>query len=123
MWGSSGADIRYLRVYVGQVREKIETAPATPVILVAEPGFGYRLANVDQEKMVRLGDSRRHKIHRSVNMLENPSGSRFPNIPNRLKLFGCLSHISSGLMQKRHVDNAHAVSIGHILRLEGSAAS
>jgi two-component system, OmpR family, KDP operon response regulator KdpE len=43
VWGSSDADIRYLRVYVGQVREKIEDEPQRPALLLAEPGFGYRL--------------------------------------------------------------------------------
>jgi two-component system, OmpR family, KDP operon response regulator KdpE len=44
VWGSREADIRYLRVYVGQVREKIERDPQRPRFLLAEPGFGYRLA-------------------------------------------------------------------------------
>jgi two-component system KDP operon response regulator KdpE len=43
VWGSADADIRYLRVYVGQVREKIEDDPQHPKVLIAEPGFGYRL--------------------------------------------------------------------------------
>jgi two-component system KDP operon response regulator KdpE len=44
VWGSSDADIRYLRVYVGQVRDKIEDDPQHPALLVAEAGYGYRLA-------------------------------------------------------------------------------
>ncbi len=43
VWGAADADIRYLRVYVGQVRDKIEDDPQHPTLLVAEPGFGYRL--------------------------------------------------------------------------------
>jgi two-component system KDP operon response regulator KdpE len=43
VWGSPGADIRYLRVYVGQVRGKIEDDPQRPMLLVADPGYGYRL--------------------------------------------------------------------------------
>ena len=43
VWGSPDADIRYLRVYVGQVRDKIEGDPQRPTLLVAEPGYGYRL--------------------------------------------------------------------------------
>ena len=43
VWGSPGADIRYLRVYVGQVRGKIEDDPQRPTLLVADPGYGYRL--------------------------------------------------------------------------------
>ena len=43
VWGSADADIRNLRVFVGQVREKIETDSAHPTLLLSEPGFGYRL--------------------------------------------------------------------------------
>jgi two-component system KDP operon response regulator KdpE len=43
VWGDRHADIRYLRVYVGQVREKIEDDPQHPKLLIAEAGFGYRL--------------------------------------------------------------------------------
>jgi two-component system KDP operon response regulator KdpE len=43
VWGSADADIRNLRVFVGQVREKIETDPSHPMLLLSEPGFGYRL--------------------------------------------------------------------------------
>lgn len=45
VWGSHDADIRYLRVYIGQVREKIETKAQEPAFIVAEQGFGYRLVN------------------------------------------------------------------------------
>ena len=44
VWGSADSDIRNLRVFIGLVREKIETDPAHPVLLLSEPGFGYRLA-------------------------------------------------------------------------------
>ena len=43
VWGSPEADIRYLRVYIGQVRDKIENDTRRPTLLVAEPGYGYRL--------------------------------------------------------------------------------
>jgi two-component system KDP operon response regulator KdpE len=43
VWGSVDADIRNLRVFIGQVREKIESDPSHPVLLLSEPGFGYRL--------------------------------------------------------------------------------
>lgn len=43
VWGSRDADIRYLRVYIGQVRAKIENDPERPALLLSEPGFGYRL--------------------------------------------------------------------------------
>jgi len=37
------ADSSYLRVYVLQLRKKIEKNPANPKIIVTEPGVGYRL--------------------------------------------------------------------------------
>jgi len=43
VWGSADSDIRNLRVFIGLVREKIETDPAHPTLLLSEPGFGYRL--------------------------------------------------------------------------------
>ncbi len=42
VWGDENADIRYLRVYIGQIRDKIETNPQNPVLITASPGFGYR---------------------------------------------------------------------------------
>lgn len=44
VWGSPKADLHYLRVYIGQLRGKLEIDPAHPRLLLAEPGFGYRLA-------------------------------------------------------------------------------
>jgi two-component system KDP operon response regulator KdpE len=43
VWGAEDTDIRYLRIYVGQVREKVEDDPQNPRLLIAEQGFGYRL--------------------------------------------------------------------------------
>ena len=43
VWGSERADVQYLRVYIGQLRAKIETRPAIPRLLVSDPGVGYRL--------------------------------------------------------------------------------
>jgi len=45
VWGSERADIQYLRVYIGQLRQKLGVADGTP-LLVSEPGVGYRLAAV-----------------------------------------------------------------------------
>jgi len=45
IWGPAYAEeTQYLRVYVGQLRKKIERDPATPRILLTESGVGYRLA-------------------------------------------------------------------------------
>ncbi len=44
VWGPAHAeDTQYLRVYIGQVREKIEDNAAKPQIIVTEPGIGYRM--------------------------------------------------------------------------------
>lgn len=45
VWGlAHAADTQYLRVYVGQLRQKIETKPDDPQIVITEPGIGYRMA-------------------------------------------------------------------------------
>lgn len=44
VWGSSFAEqTHYLRVYMGQLRHKLEADPARPRLLITEPGVGYRL--------------------------------------------------------------------------------
>ncbi|KQT83885.1 response regulator [Aurantimonas sp. Leaf443] len=44
VWGSANAgDTQYLRVYVGQIRQKLEHDPAAPRLILTEPGIGYRL--------------------------------------------------------------------------------
>jgi two-component system KDP operon response regulator KdpE len=44
VWGAAhGEDMQYLRVYVGQVREKIEPKPTAPTYIITEPGIGYRM--------------------------------------------------------------------------------
>ncbi|HRK98429.1 MAG: response regulator transcription factor [Alphaproteobacteria bacterium] len=48
VWGDShGEDIQYLRVFVGQIREKIEREPSLPVLIITEPGVGYRMEIAD----------------------------------------------------------------------------
>jgi two-component system KDP operon response regulator KdpE len=48
VWLDAGADPQYLRVYMRQLRQKIEARPAEPQLLVTEPGVGYRLQIEDQ---------------------------------------------------------------------------
>ncbi|WP_374628734.1 response regulator [Pannonibacter indicus] len=44
VWGPAhGDDLQYLRIFIGQLRQKIERDPASPAILRTEPGVGYRL--------------------------------------------------------------------------------
>ncbi len=44
VWGSETADLHYLRVYIGQLRTKLENDPSSPTIVLAEPGIGYRMS-------------------------------------------------------------------------------
>jgi two-component system KDP operon response regulator KdpE len=44
VWGSNDLNqSHYVRVYLGQLRQKIEADPARPRLLLTEPGVGYRL--------------------------------------------------------------------------------
>src|SRR3954468_1206420 len=44
VWGpGSGDETHYLRVYMNQLRQKIEADPARPRHLLTETGVGYRL--------------------------------------------------------------------------------
>jgi two-component system KDP operon response regulator KdpE len=44
VWGpNSGNETQYLRVYMGQLRRKLEQNPSRPLYLATEPGVGYRL--------------------------------------------------------------------------------
>jgi two-component system, OmpR family, KDP operon response regulator KdpE len=43
LWGPAHArDTQYLRVFIGQLRQKIEADPATPRLILTQPGVGYR---------------------------------------------------------------------------------
>jgi two-component system KDP operon response regulator KdpE len=44
IWGPYREDeTQYLRVYIAQLRKKLETDPARPVLLITESGVGYRM--------------------------------------------------------------------------------
>jgi two-component system KDP operon response regulator KdpE len=44
VWGTNSADqSHYVRVYMAQLRQKLEADPARPRLLITEPGVGYRL--------------------------------------------------------------------------------
>lgn len=46
-WGASYVkETHYVRVYMGQLRHKIEADPARPHYILTEPGVGYRLRDV-----------------------------------------------------------------------------
>jgi two-component system KDP operon response regulator KdpE len=45
VWGPSyGTETHYLRVYMAQLRRKLEPDPARPRYLLTEPGMGYRMS-------------------------------------------------------------------------------
>jgi two-component system KDP operon response regulator KdpE len=43
IWGPAHVDdMQYLRVFIGQLRQKIEADPAEPKLILTQPGIGYR---------------------------------------------------------------------------------
>lgn len=46
VWGGN-EDVQYLRVYIRQLRQKIEPIPEQPFYITTEPGVGYRLRESD----------------------------------------------------------------------------
>lgn len=50
VWGPNAIrESHYVRVYMGHLRRKLEPNPAQPVLLLNEPGVGYRLAELNEE--------------------------------------------------------------------------
>lgn len=48
VWGYPDSDhVEYLRVYIGQLRKKLEANPDEPQILMTEPGIGYRFRSAE----------------------------------------------------------------------------
>ncbi len=48
VWGPAHRDdVQYLRVFVGQLRAKVEIDPAAPTLIVTETGVGYRFRDPD----------------------------------------------------------------------------
>jgi two-component system KDP operon response regulator KdpE len=48
VWGPGHSDdLQYLRVFIGQLRQKIEADPDRPRIIMTEPGIGYRVVEDD----------------------------------------------------------------------------
>ena len=52
IWGPAHAeDTQYLRVFIGQLRQKIESDPSEPQVIMTEPGIGYRFVT---DNMLRI---------------------------------------------------------------------
>ena len=48
VWGFAEMDhVEYLRVYIGQLRKKLEANPDDPQIILTEPGVGYRFKSFE----------------------------------------------------------------------------
>jgi len=44
VWGPAHTeDLQYLRVFIGQLRQKLKPSPQAPEFILTEPGIGYRL--------------------------------------------------------------------------------
>lgn len=51
IWGRMYSDdTQYLRVFMLQLRKKLEDIPSKPKIFITESGVGYRLISVDEQK-------------------------------------------------------------------------
>jgi two-component system, OmpR family, KDP operon response regulator KdpE len=49
VWGPAHTqDVAYLRVFIGQLRQKVEINPTEPVLIQTEPGIGYRAHATEQ---------------------------------------------------------------------------
>jgi two-component system, OmpR family, KDP operon response regulator KdpE len=48
VWGPAhGTDMQYLRVFIGQLRQKLEDEPTEPQLILTEPGIGYRVRDAE----------------------------------------------------------------------------
>jgi two-component system KDP operon response regulator KdpE len=48
IWGNPFSEqFQYLRVYVGQLRKKLEKNPQQPEVFLTEPGIGYRMSDIN----------------------------------------------------------------------------
>lgn len=51
VWGPANvSDSAYLRVFIGQLRAKLEDNPSEPSLILTEPGVGYRFADPASER-------------------------------------------------------------------------
>ncbi len=56
VWGPQyESESNYLRVYIAQLRRKLEPEPPRPRYLLTEPGMGYRFAGLPGNRMARCG--------------------------------------------------------------------
>src|SRR5579872_1109710 len=70
-------DAQYLRVYVRQLRKKIETDPERPQFVLTEIGIGYRLRKQDQVIILRrqVSGVSKHEWHVGASWFERAKGA------------------------------------------------
>jgi two-component system KDP operon response regulator KdpE len=57
VWGDAHAeDTQYLRVFVGQIREKIDQKSPIPSLIITEPGIGYRMEIAEIAPLYEKGE-------------------------------------------------------------------
>jgi two-component system KDP operon response regulator KdpE len=70
VWGPSyGEETNYLRVFIAQIRRKLEPDPANPRYFITEPGMGYRFQPKDLDRGAGAPDR----------LLERPRTTRPPS--------------------------------------------
>ena len=50
-WGGTVTDTQFVRVYIGQIRQKLEADSSAPDLILTEPGIGYRLRTDDERSL------------------------------------------------------------------------
>jgi two-component system, OmpR family, KDP operon response regulator KdpE len=50
-WGGTVTDTQFVRVYIGQIRQKLEVDSSAPDLILTEPGIGYRLRTDDEQSL------------------------------------------------------------------------
>jgi two-component system, OmpR family, KDP operon response regulator KdpE len=50
-WGGTVSDTQFVRVYIGQIRQKLEADSSAPDLILTEPGIGYRLRTDDEQSL------------------------------------------------------------------------
>lgn len=57
VWGKAhSSDTQYLRVFIGQIRKKIERNPSGSTMITTEPGIGYRMELLQAETLDKMAE-------------------------------------------------------------------
>ena len=59
VWGPAHSeDTQYLRVYIGQIRAKLEKDPSVPTLIISEPGVGYSMEFAELAALQQVSELR-----------------------------------------------------------------